>query len=65
MHVIALKLLLTLLSLPQRPLCVLRRLMREIKECVRRTIGRAYGLTTYIPFFTLWGREQGVVTETG
>ena len=58
-------LLLTLLSLLQRPLRVLRRLKREIKECARRTIGRAYGLTTYILLFTLWEREQGIVTETG
>ena len=57
-------LFLTLLSLPQRPLRVLRRLEREIKERARRTIGRA--LLTDLPrtfffFFSLRGEESKVL----
>ena len=50
-------LFLTLLSLPQRPLRVLRRLGREIKERTRRTIGGAYGRTTHILFFYSVGKR--------
>ena len=56
-------LFLTLLSLPQRPLRVLRRLKREIKERARRTIGRALltGLPRTFFFFLLRGEESKVL----